>query len=117
LFGGWMGVTTLFAAYPEFAWPQFEKVAKILLMVFVTMMLINTKERINLLVWVMTLSLAFYGAKGGVFTLAHGGMYHVWGPPGSFIEGNNEMALALLMTIPMLRYLQISSTNKWIRHG
>jgi probable O-glycosylation ligase (exosortase A-associated) len=117
LFVGWMSVTTVFAAYPEYAWPQLEKVAKILLMVFVTMMVMRTKERINLLVWVMALSLAFYGIKGGVFTLASGGVYHVWGPTGSFIEGNNEMALALVMTIPLLRYLQLTVNRAWVRHG
>ncbi len=117
LFMGWMTVTTVFAAYPEYAWPQLEKVAKILLMVFVTMMVMRTKERINLLVWVMTLSLAFYGAKGGVFTVASGGVYHVWGPTGSFIEGNNEMALALIMTIPLLRYLQVTATRSWVKHA
>jgi hypothetical protein len=41
---------------------------------------------------VTTLSLALLGAKGGVFTLMTAGSYRVWGPPGSFIEDNNEFA-------------------------
>ena len=117
LFAGWMLVTTVFAVYPGEAWVQLDKVAKILLMVFVAMMVMQSKERINLLVWVMTLSLAFFGVKGGVFTVLSGGVYHVWGPTGSFIQGNNEMALALVMTIPLLRYLQLISTKAWLRHG
>ena len=88
-----------------------EKVAKIQLMIFVTLMLMQSKERINLLVWVMTLSLAFYGVKGGIFTILHGGVYHVRGPAGSFIGGDNEMGLALVMTIPLLRYLQLSAAK------
>ena len=117
LFAGWMLLTTLFAAYPALAWPQLEKVWKILLMVFVTLMLMQSKARINLLMWLMTLSLAFYGVKGGIFTIANEGVYRVWGPEGSFIEGNNEMALALVMTIPLLRYLQLISPNVWMRHA
>lgn len=117
LFAGWMLLTTIFAVYPAEAWPQLEKVAKILLMVFVAMMVMRSKERINLLISVMILSLAFFGVKGGVFTILSGGVYHVWGPTGSFIEGNNEMALALVMTIPLLRYLQLISTKAWQRHG
>ena len=31
----------------------------------------------------------------------------MWGPPDSFIEGNNELALALVMTIPLMRFLQL----------
>ena len=117
LFAGWMAVTTVFAAYPNEALPQLEKVGKILLMVFVTMMVIRGKERITQLMWVMTLSLAFYGVKGGIFTIMSGGVYHVWGPVGSFIEGNNEMALALVMTVPLLRYLQLTAKRAWLRHA
>ncbi len=117
IFVAWMFLTTIFSEYPHFAWPQMEKVAKIQLMIFVTLMLMQSKERINLLVWVMTLSLAFYGVKGGIFTILHGGVYHVRGPAGSFIGGDNEMGLALVMTIPLLRYLQLSAANVWVRHA
>jgi probable O-glycosylation ligase (exosortase A-associated) len=88
---------------------------KILLMVFVTMMLMQSKERINQLVWVIAMSLAFYGVKGGIFTIVHGGAYHVRGPEGSFIGGDNEMGLALIMTIPLLRYLQVTTRSVWLR--
>jgi probable O-glycosylation ligase (exosortase A-associated) len=116
VFFGWMVLTTLFAVHPKDAWPQLEKVAKILLMIFVTMMLMQTKQRTNLLVGVMTLSLAFYGIKGGLFTVLQGGEFHVWGP-GGFIGGNNELALALVMTIPLLRYLQMMLNTTWLRHA
>jgi probable O-glycosylation ligase (exosortase A-associated) len=42
-----------------------------------------------------------------------GGSYLVWGPEGSFIEGNNEVALALVMTIPLMRYVQIGLKKRW----
>jgi len=86
-------------------------------MVFVTMMVMQTKERLNLLIWVLTLSLAFYGVKGGIFTITNGGIYHVRGPAGTFIGGDNEMGLALVMTIPMLRYLQLIAPKVWIRQA
>ena len=37
------------------------------------------------------------------------------GPPGTFIEDNNELALALIMTIPLMRYLQLQIRNRWLR--
>ena len=49
--------------------------------------------------WVMALSIGFFGVKGGIFTVVGGGENMVWGPPGSFIEGNNELALALIMVL------------------
>ena len=113
----WMVITTIFSVYPTLAWPQLEKVLKIQLMVFVTMMVMQNKERLNLLVWVMTLSLAFYGIKGGIFTIKHGGVYHVRGPNNTFIGGDNEMGLALIMTIPLLRYLQLTATRWWLKYA
>ena len=111
----WMLITTIFSIYPVIAWPHMEKVAKIQLMVFVTLMLMQSKERINQLVWVMALSIAFYGVKGGIFTILNGGVYHVRGPENSFIGGDNEMGLALIMTIPLLRYLQLATPKPWPR--
>ena len=101
----WMVVTTFFAMYSWLAWPQLEKVAKIQLMIFVAMMLITTQFRLHVLVWTIAVSIGFYGVKGGIFTILHGGSHRVYGPPGTFIDGNNEMGLALAMTIPFMYYL------------
>jgi probable O-glycosylation ligase (exosortase A-associated) len=115
VFLAWMLITTIQAMYPELALVRLNQIWKILLMVFVTMMIMQSKERIDQLVWVITMSLAFYGVKGGIFTIVHGGVYHVKGPEGSFIGGDNEMGLALIMTIPLLRYLQLTTKKVWLR--
>jgi probable O-glycosylation ligase (exosortase A-associated) len=115
IFVAWILVTTVNAMYPIRAWPHFNQIWKIQLMVFVTMMLMQSKERINQLVWVIAMSIGFYGVKGGIFTIVHGGVYHVRGPEGSFIGGDNEMGLALIMTIPLLRYLQLTTRSTWVR--
>jgi probable O-glycosylation ligase (exosortase A-associated) len=113
----WMNVTTLFALEPEGTYEQWNKVMKIMLMTFVTLMIIKSKRHIQLLVLVVALSLAYYGIKGGIFTLRGGGDNKVLGPAGTFIEGNNEIALALIMAIPLLHYFQTISSNKWVRHA
>jgi probable O-glycosylation ligase (exosortase A-associated) len=117
LFITWVFVTCLQAIYPALAWEKMNQFWKILLMVYVTMMMMQSRERLNLLVWVIALSIAFYGVKGGIFTIVHGGVYHVRGPEGSFIGGDNEMGLALIMTIPLLRYLQLTARKFWVRGG
>ncbi|MBV5274633.1 MAG: putative O-glycosylation ligase, exosortase A system-associated [Lamprocystis purpurea] len=113
----WWFVTTLTAFYPAAAWAEWDRTWKILLLTFLMIALLTTRERINALVWVIVLSLGFYGVKGGIFTLLGGGVNHVNGPPGSFISGNNEIGLALVMTVPMIRYLQLISESRWIRYG
>lgn len=115
IFLTWVLVTTTQAVFPFLAWQKMNQFWKILLMVYVTMMLMQSRRKIDLLVWVIALSIGFYGVKGGIFTIAHGGVYHVRGPEGSFIGGDNEMGLALIMTIPLLRYLQITAQNGWLR--
>ena len=116
-FVAWMFITTIFSVYPVLAWAHLEKVAKIQLMIFLTLVLMQSKDRINALVWVMVLSLGFYGVKGGIFTILHGGVYHVRGPAGSFIGGDNEIGLALVMTVPLFRYLQLNTSRIWVKHS
>lgn len=117
LFILWMVVTTFFAFFSDLAWVQLEKVIKIQIMIFLTPLLINSRQRMHGLVWIIALSLGFYGVKGGIFTIINGGVYRVQGPEGTFIAGNNEIALALLMTIPLMRYLQMHETRKWLHLG
>ena len=113
----WMFFTTFFAFNSDGAWEQWDKVWKIQLMLFITLMLIDTKQKLDWLIWVIVLSLGLYGVKGGIFTIVTGGSFRVMGPAGSFIGGNNEIALALIMTIPLMRYLQLQAKKVWIHQG
>lgn len=114
LFIFWMLVTTFFAVHPDAAFIEMKKVIKIQVMAIFTLMLMANRERINQLVWVIAFSIGFFGIKGGIFTILTAGQYRVWGPPETFIEGNNEIALALIIVMPLLRYLQQQTTNVWI---
>jgi probable O-glycosylation ligase (exosortase A-associated) len=115
LFTAWMVITTLFALYPQYAWLQLDKVAKIMFMIFVAMMLITNRYRLHVLVWTIVVSLGFYGIKGGIFTILHGGVHRIYGPPGTFIADNNSMGLALAMTIPLMYYLYRESKRYYVR--
>jgi len=115
MFTVWVTLAALFAILPDLAIPKWEEIIKILLMTFVTMCIVRSRERINQLVWVIAVSIGIYGIKGGLFAIATGGHYRVFGPPNSFIADNNSLALALIMIIPLLQYLRTISTNRWVR--
>ncbi len=115
IFFAWATVTTLFAVEPASAWKLWEEFGKTLIMVWVTLMLVNDRQRMHLLVWLVVLSLGFYGLKGGIFTIVKGGAHSVLGPPGSFIADNNDLAQALCMALPLMRYLQLHSSTRLIR--
>lgn len=118
MFIGWMGLTTLQAIYPEWAMNQYTTVLKIQITTFLTLMLINTRERVQQLLWVIVVSIGFYSVKGGIFTLLTGGAFHVYGPADSNIEENNALALATLMVVPIMVYLyRVYESTKWIKYS
>jgi putative inorganic carbon (HCO3(-)) transporter len=116
-FAVWMNVTLPSSLYFDQALEQWSKVMKIMLMTFVGIMLIKSREDIQRLVWVLAISLGYYGIKGGIFTARNGGGERVWGPGGSFIGDNNAIALALIMIIPLMYYLQQNTERRWLRYG
>jgi probable O-glycosylation ligase (exosortase A-associated) len=116
-FIAWMCLTTVFALDSAAAFAEWDRTMKIQLFSFVTIVLINSREKLRTLVWVIALSIAFYGIKGGVFAIGTGGSYRIWGPEGTFIYDNNAIGLAFVMTIPLLYYLAMTVENRKLKYA
>jgi len=116
LFMAWMTISYLLAFDRAGSHEMWSKVMKIDFMILVTLTLLHTKRHIMAFIVVVVFSLAFYGVKGGIFTILTGGAQRVWGP-GGFIGGNNEVALALVTIIPLMRFLQLRLESRWYRLG
>ncbi|MBK4734292.1 putative O-glycosylation ligase, exosortase A system-associated [Noviherbaspirillum pedocola] len=117
VFAAWMTFTSFFALSPTIVWMEWNRVIKTLFMVVITMLVVNTEKDLKLMVWILGLSLGFFGLKGGLFTLASGGSYRVLGPDGSYIAENNSLALAFVMTIPIIWFLRTQVHKHWMRLG
>jgi putative inorganic carbon (hco3(-)) transporter len=115
LFAAWTGVTTVFSLYPTF--DKWQSLMKTQLIVVLIPMLFHRKEEVRQLLWVIVLSIAYYGTKGGVWILLTGGGEKVWGPEGSYITDNNALAATIVMTIPLMRYLQLTSPHRYVQWG
>jgi putative inorganic carbon (HCO3(-)) transporter len=116
LFTLWMCITFPFSLVDTSAnWEQLNKILKIMLMNAVVLIPLHTRRHVDLLIGAMALSIAFYGAKGGLFAIATGANYHVVGPESTFIGPNNEIGLAIVMTIPLLYYLSLRAEKWWVR--
>jgi len=113
----WISITTFFAVHPDAAFNYYDRAIKIQLLTFLTLMCMTTQKRVDLLIWVICLSIGFYSIKGSVFTILTAGQYRVYGPPNSFIEENNALAVAVLMVIPLMWYLREISERKWVKNG
>jgi len=115
MFMVWFTISWLMGMDPGGDYEQWKKVIKVDGMILIALALLHSKQHIFALAWVATGSLAILGAKGGIFSVLTGGGLRVYGPPGTFIEDNNEFAVALIMTIPLLRFLQLQLQPKWAR--
>jgi probable O-glycosylation ligase (exosortase A-associated) len=90
-------------------------ISKILLMSFVMMLIINSKERLRGVMLVSAGSLGLLAIKGMIFGLRTSGDARVWGPPDSFLADNNAFGLALNMCLPIMYFLAREEKNRWIR--
>ncbi|PZP29690.1 MAG: putative O-glycosylation ligase, exosortase A system-associated [Roseateles depolymerans] len=115
VFMAWITITLPFSMIFDPSYELWKRVMKIDLMVLVALVVLHSKRHVMLFVWINVISIAFFGVKGGMFTVATGGSYKVWGPESTYIEGNNEIALAAVMVIPLMRFLQLQMEKKWAR--
>lgn len=111
----WMCTTLPFSIFFDESFELWKRVMKIDLMILVTIVLLHSKRHMMLLTWVLVISIGFFGVKGGAFTVLTGGGYKVWGPENTYIEGNNEIALAIVIVIPLMRFLQMQMQAKWAK--
>lgn len=117
LFLAWTTLTTTFALAPDAAYNRWDAFWKMHVGLVMTLLVLTDRKAITSLIWVLALSIGFYGVKGGLFTLLHGGAYRIWGPVGSAIEDNNHLAVALLAAVPMLLWLREQSMRRPFRIG
>ena len=113
----WICVTLPFSIHMELGLELWSRALKIDLMILVALAVLHSRKHVMALAWALVGSIGFYGSKGGIFTIVSRGDFHVWGPPGSYIEGNNELGLALIMTIPLMRFLQLQLKSRWVKHA
>jgi len=112
----WMSISQVFAFEPDWSYTVWDRTAKIMLMLFVTIALIDTRKKLDVFIWANVAAIGFYGVKGGVFSILTGGNHIILGG-GGFIGENNALALAEIIILPLLRYLQLQQGNKWMRRG
>jgi putative inorganic carbon (hco3(-)) transporter len=113
----WTTFNSFFAVVPDWSWQFWDRTWKIFALGLLMAAAATTKVRIHAIIWIIVISLFYYGVKGGLFTLVTGGSYHVVGPDDTIISDNNQLALALLMSLPLANYLRLQSASKFVSTG
>lgn len=116
-FGIWTSVTTYYALHPDFSHDIWDRTIKTIVLSVAIITLITKKARIQAVVWMVVISLGYYAVKGGGFVLLTGGHQHVYGPANTMIEDNNSLGLALVMLLPLINYLRVTSKSRWLAVG
>lgn len=112
LLGILVTVSYMFArTHDEYTNTYFVEYVKIIGIALFTTGQVDSRQRLRGLVWMIALSLGFFGIKGGLFGLLTGGARILRGP-GGMLEDNNDFALALVMNVPLLWYLGVSERTK-----
>jgi len=113
-----VSISTAYALTPpQQLYPMYLLVVKSFGFMILACALLTTRKRIHALIWLMVLSVGYYGVRGGLFVLLTGGVDHVYGPPNTMIGDNNQLAVALLVTLPLMNYLRKQSEHRLVRAG
>jgi putative inorganic carbon (hco3(-)) transporter len=104
----WISVTSILGTGPSNQiYEKWQLAEKMLLMTIVAYTLTTSRQRLDQLIVVCTLSIAFFGFKGGLSSLLFsGGTAHIYGPDGTMIGDNNDLGVALTMVLPLLFYMR-----------
>ncbi|HUQ94541.1 MAG TPA: putative O-glycosylation ligase, exosortase A system-associated [Bryobacteraceae bacterium] len=116
IFSLWITFTTLLALNPGETWDAWGKAIKIQVFIVAVLCAIRTPERIQSLIWVIAASIGYYGVRGGIGSVLSGGVNRVYGPDNTYIADNNDLALALVTILPMLRFLQLRAERRLVSH-
>lgn len=111
----WFAVTSYFAVMPWEAWEKYLKMLKILPPLLLTLLLIDTREKLLYLVAAIALCILLPAIKGGYWAVASGFQDRVYGPPGSPWHENNAFAVAVTMAIPLLVLWWREVSDKGVR--
>ncbi len=114
-FAAWCCVTTYMAIDTDIAAPLLDRTLKSLLLAFFVVTIVGTRFRIQAVIWAIVISLGFYAIKGGGFVLLTGGTHRVYGPQDTMIGDNNVLGLALVMLLPLINYLRVTTEHRLVR--
>lgn len=96
-------------------WYRLTFVSKILSMTLLMIPIVRSLQRLRMLLIVVSLSFGFFVFKAFPFVIMTGGAFRVYGPDHSMVADNNDLGLALNMTLPLFFFLAQSETNKWLK--
>ena len=113
-----VGVSVAASEAPdEFQFNKYLEFTKIIVIAIFTTAVVKKREHLRMLLWIIALSLGFYGVKSGIWGFMTGfGTAIIRGPGGMMLD-NNDLSLALAMAVPVLIHLGLTEQKKMVRRA
>jgi len=113
----WTCLSTIFAVSFDLSFPIWLDFTKNMLFILFMLLFLNRKHWIVSAIWVYVLSVGFTSIKGGIFTVLTGGSARIWGAPSTAWGENNDLALAVILVIPLMYATKALFDRKILRIG
>ena len=111
-----VGISVAVSENPDKAqFSKYMEFAKIVVITLFTTAVVQRREQLRMLIWIIALSLGFYGIKSGVWGILTGMSTRIIRGPGGMMEDNNALALALAMILPLLIVLGQTERRALVR--
>jgi putative inorganic carbon (hco3(-)) transporter len=107
-------LSVVFAIHPSLCYEPLRWYTGCVVSSILIVLLIQTEEDFRRLLVIAALSIGYLGARFGLYGLIHGGV-RFSGGYGDFLYDNNNLALALVMGVPLGWYARHLIRNKWVR--
>jgi len=111
-----IGVGLIFSEPDATVITRYVEYLKIIGIAIFTTAVVRNKDHLRVLIWVIALSLGFYGVKTGLWVIATGGGKILQGP-GGMLADNNDFAMAMAMAVPMLFQCGMVEREKVIKRA
>ncbi len=100
----WTIITYILAIDQGPGEPKITQFIKVIVFALISVVVMQSPNRLKAFFYVMTVSLLFIAVKGGAFTLMTGGGARVQGA-GGMMGDNNQLAMAMAMVFPLSLFL------------
>lgn len=97
--------TAMTEGLPVIAWDYWIRFFKVFLLFVFVVLIVNEKLHVDFILWCVVLSIGFYGGLEALKWIASGGGHKIEGFSGHVLGDRNELALAVVMTLPICVYL------------
>lgn len=102
----WTTLSSMFSiGNPDIVWGAWSNLAKIVALFMCILLIIEKKLHIDFFLWCLIFSVGFFAAIEGLKYVSSGGAHHIAGLSGHVLQDNNQLALAMVMLLPVCFYL------------